>query len=172
MLYSCRGTYNIVMTSMSPWFHRYLSFLSDPNWHTIIYSDRSGMFSWFHRSYDLSDLTKFSWDIGLSTLGNSVQKSVCMQDIIVMTSMSPQFHRYICLFDLTQRGRFIKILILFWTNGQTDTSIIYIRIEISGHPDTPPSSSCRGLFGGLRPLWEAFGLFLGPAAPSQDLAYV
>ena len=34
------------------------------------------------------------------------------------------------------------------------------------------SSYCGGLFEGLQPLWEAFGLLLGPLAPSQDLEYV
>ena len=35
-------------------------------------SERSGMFSWFHRYLDLSDPTQFGWDMGLCMQLNSV----------------------------------------------------------------------------------------------------
>ena len=36
-----------------------------------------------------------------------------------------------------------------------------INTGISGRPGAPLSGSCRGLFGGLLALWEAFGLLGG-----------
>ena len=61
-------------------------------------SDRSSMFSWFHIYINISDPTQFGWDMGLSAPENSVYACwhVCTcTDIIVMTSMSPWFFRYL-----------------------------------------------------------------------------
>ena len=44
----------------------------------IICSERSGMFSWFHRYFDLSDLTHFGWDMSLCTQAQSVHAQVVL----------------------------------------------------------------------------------------------
>ena len=38
----------------------------------IMCTERSGMFCWFHRYFDLSDLTQFGWYMGLCTQAHSV----------------------------------------------------------------------------------------------------
>ena len=148
-------------SGMLSWFHRYFD-LSDPiqfGWDMGLYtqalsvparkvacsgqtmcSDRSSIFSRFYKYFDLSDPNQFCWDMGLSTTENSVHvcQHACMlvctcRDIIVMTSMSPWFCRYIYISNPTQIGQVIKILIFWQTEGRTnrgpieDTSIIHIK---------------------------------------------
>ena len=74
----------------------------------IRFSDRSGMFSWFHRYLDLSDPTPFGWDMGLCTQAHSVHahKLVYSGHIMCLerSGMFSWFHRYLDLSDLTPFG--------------------------------------------------------------------
>ena len=69
---------------------------------------RNGMLFWFHIHFDLSDLTKFGWDIGPCTQAYSVHacKLVCFGQIMCSerSCMYSWFHRYFDLSDLTQFG--------------------------------------------------------------------
>ena len=71
-------------------------------------SERSGMFSWFHRYFYLSYLTRFGWDISLYMQSNSVHacKHVCLGQIMCSerSNMFSWFHRYFDLSDFTQFG--------------------------------------------------------------------
>ena len=74
----------------------------------IINSDRSGMFSWFHRYLHLLDPTQFGWYMGPSTQAHSMcaHKLMCSCHILCpeRSSMFSWFHRYFDLSDLTQFG--------------------------------------------------------------------
>ena len=73
----------------------------------------------------------------------------CEWTLLVMTSMSPKFSRYLYLPIPIQYGQ-VEISILFWTNQPRDTSTKYIRLEYLGRPGSPLSSSCKRLLGDLQ----------------------
>ena len=74
----------------------------------IMCSERSGMFSWFHRYLHLSDPTQFGWDMGPSMQAYSMHAgklvffgwSMCSEK----SGLFSWFHRYFDLSDLTQFG--------------------------------------------------------------------
>ena len=104
------------------------------------------MFPLFHRYVNLSILTHIGWDMGLRTSKNCVHAcyyasmlACTYTDIMVMTGMSPRFHRYLYRLDPTKIGWVIKILDLWlmsWNCGhpghvkilETNKKMLYVNV--------------------------------------------